>query len=124
MTIDGVAQPLVDCSDAENICLRRASGFHASFPRTCPDQRSWFPDSGPMRWAMGSPHSYGGWYVNREKSPFVYVWEQQYGLSLLLYDPEKDFSSLTSVFTHEGPTAYYWQSGPHLFACHIPRVHS
>lgn len=120
MTIDGVRYPLVDCADEALFCLKGGPGFHASFPKTCPDQATWFPHSGPMRWTSGNPHSFGGRYVNRKKSPFAYDWEQTYGLNSLLYDPDKDFSALPSVFTSDGPTAYYYQSGPKLFACRLP----
>jgi hypothetical protein len=116
LALDGVSYPLQDCSDAAARCLSGPLGFHAAFPRRCP-QSSWFPSEGAMKWSSGFPHSMGGRYLNRSGSGFLYDWDRKQGLVSLAYDPGKNFAALPPNYTHEGPTVYYRKSGPRLLAC-------
>jgi hypothetical protein len=116
LTLDGVAYPLHDCSDTAARCLSGPLGFHASFPRRCPES-SWFPNEGSMKWSSGFPHSMGGRYLNRSGSGFLYDWDRKQGLVSLAYDPEKNFAALPANYVHEGPTVYYRKSGPPPLAC-------
>jgi hypothetical protein len=117
ITIDGVAYPLSDCSDAANLCLSSpAVGFRASFPRKC-SYLSWSPQGGAMKWSSGFPHSSGSRYINRSGSSFLYDWDQKQGLVSLVYDPTKNFAELRPSFISDGPTVYYRKSRRALLAC-------
>jgi hypothetical protein len=109
---------LTDCSDAENFCAASDEiGFRISFPRRCPGF-VWFPESsGSMQMLSLFPHGGGARYTNRGGAPFVYVWQNNYGLVMLVYDPRTDFAARPNADPAEGPTVYQHKSGPRLFTC-------
>lgn len=116
ITIDNVAHPLEDCSDALLLCASSPIGFDVAFPRKCP-AASWFPGRGTLQWSSGFPHSSGGRYVNRAGSSFAYDWGRRNGLNSFVYDPATNFAALPPSYVYEGPTVYYRKSGPVRFAC-------
>jgi hypothetical protein len=118
ITICTVVHPLTDCSDAEFFCAASEEiGFRISFPRRCPGF-VWLPESGrPMQLLSIFPHGGGARYTTRGGSPFVYVWQNNYGLVMLVYDPRTDFAAHPNADPSHGPTVYERKSGPRLFAC-------
>jgi hypothetical protein len=111
--------PLTDCSDADSFCATSEEiGFRISFPRRCPGF-VWLPESGgAMQMLSLFPHGGGARYTNRGGSPFVYVWQNNYGLVMLVYDPRTDFGAHPNADPAEGPAVYQRKSGPRLFTCH------
>jgi hypothetical protein len=63
------------------------------------------------------PHGGGARYTNRSGSPFVYDWQNHYGLVMIVHDPHTDFAAHPNADPVEGPSVYERKSGPRLFAC-------
>lgn len=118
ITIGTAVHPLADCSDADTFCAASAEvGFRISFPRHCPGF-VWIPGDGPMQLESIFPHGGGARYATRGGSPFVYVWQNNHGLVMLVYDPRSDFADPTTRYPLGTPAVYEHKSGPRLFACH------
>ena len=117
IAIGTTLHPLIDCSNAEFFCAASEEiRFHIAFPRHCPDF-VWSPREGPMQLLSMWPHGGGGRYATRGGSPFVYVWQNNYGLVMLVHDPRTDFAAHPNADPIEGPNVYERKSGPRLFAC-------
>jgi hypothetical protein len=119
ITIGTAVHSLTDCSDADTFCATSQEiGFRISFPRQCPGF-VWSPEArSPMQLLSFFPHGGGARYTTHGGSPFVYVWQNSYGLVMLVYDPSADFSAHPAGDPSEGPTVYQHVSGPRPFACH------
>jgi hypothetical protein len=116
ITIGGVAHPLTDCSDADFFCATSDIGFRISFPRRCPDF-VWDAEGGPMQLLSMWPHGGAGRYATRGGSPFVYIWQNGYGLTALVYDPSTDFAAHPAEDRIGRPDLYEHKSGPRPFGC-------
>lgn len=116
IAIGGVIHPLTDCSDAAFFCATSDVGFSISFPRHCPGF-AWIPDDGPMQLESIWPHGGGARYVTRGGSPFIYDWQNSYGLVTLVYDPQSNFADRMTPYPRGTPAIYERKSGPPLFAC-------
>jgi hypothetical protein len=118
IAIGTAVHPLVDCSDAETFCAASDEiGFRIFVPRRCPGF-AWIPEDGPMQLESIWPHGGGARYVTRGGSPFIYDWQNNYGLVMLVYDPGSDFAVRGARYPRGTPALYEHKSGPRPFACH------
>lgn len=118
IVIGTTVHSLTDCSDAEFFCAASDEiGFRISFPRRCPGL-AWIPEDGPMQIESLWPHGGGARYVSRGGSPFIYDWQNNYGLVMLVYDPGSNFAVRGARFPRGTPAVYEHKSGPRPFACH------
>jgi hypothetical protein len=117
IAIGGAVHPLADCSDVAFFCATSDVGFRISFPRHCPDF-AWIPEDGPMQLESIWPHGGGARYITRGGSPFIYDWQNNFGLVTLVYDPRSDFAVHGTRYPRGTPAIYEHKSGPRPFACH------
>ncbi|MBV9929730.1 MAG: hypothetical protein JO013_02145 [Alphaproteobacteria bacterium] len=116
ITVDGSTYRLVDCSDREQACLRADDiGFHASFPRACPDF-VWTPAAAPMILTATWPHGGAGFYANRGRGGFAYQWQNREGLTALVPASSGSVDARAPVNPAHADL-YVRRSGPRLLAC-------